>query len=125
MSSTIEEYTFGWEKHGSNFSFTFNDILQSNELVDVQLVAEGHLISAHRLVLSAMSPYFRKMFTQMPVDQQTFGKLYFYSNFMSEMIQHSMNPKMKFRISTILLNQPIFNIKVSGVRLNQLHIHYQ
>lgn len=64
-------------KFERNFSLAINDLLQNDELVDVKLVVEGHLISAHRLVLSAMSPYFLKMFTQVPVNQQAFGEFHF------------------------------------------------
>lgn len=40
--------------------------------MDVTLAAEGQLVKAHRLVLSVCSPYFRKMFTQMPANQHAF-----------------------------------------------------
>lgn len=40
--------------------------------MDVTLAAEGQLVKAHRLILSVCSPYFRKMFTQMPANQHAF-----------------------------------------------------
>lgn len=78
MASSVGKYSLGWDGHGANFSNAFNEILRDDELVDVTLVADGHLFHAHRLVLSALSPYFRKMFKQMPTNQQAFGKSYFF-----------------------------------------------
>lgn len=74
MSSINKEYSLNLEHHASNFSISLNEMLQQNELVDVTLVADGYLFGAHRLVLSAFSPYFRQMFTQMPANPQVFGK---------------------------------------------------
>lgn len=76
--STINDdsHTFGWNDHANNFSISFGDLLQSKEMIDVKLVADGYLFDAHRLVLSALSPYFRQMFTQMPANnQQAYGMI--------------------------------------------------
>lgn len=71
--TTFEKYSVIWNDHANNFSTSFSELLQQKELVDVTLVADGHLFNAHRLVLSALSPHFRQMFTQMPANQQAFG----------------------------------------------------
>lgn len=69
------EYALSWKDYASNFSISLTDLLQQQRLVDVTLVADdGHLFDAHRLVLSALSPYFQQMFDRMPVNQQAFGK---------------------------------------------------
>lgn len=60
--------------HATNLSSNLQDLLKQKQMVDVTLVADGVFVDAHRLVLSAVSPYFRQMFTQMPVNQQAFGK---------------------------------------------------
>lgn len=52
--------------------------------MDVTLAAEGQFVKAHRLVLSVCSPYFRKMFTQMPANQHAFGKLENFNLFSKE-----------------------------------------
>lgn len=59
MPSPIDGYTLSWDNHANNFPINLIDLLKRNEFVDVTLVADGHLFSAHRLVLSVMSPYFR------------------------------------------------------------------
>lgn len=74
-----KDLSVAWTDYSANISSAFNDLLKQNELVDVTLVAEEYMFDAHRLVLSALSPYFRRIFTQMPVNQQAFGK-YQYSS---------------------------------------------
>lgn len=73
MSGLNEEIELSWSDHASNFSKSFSKLLEQKEMVDVTLVADGYLFDAHRLVLATISPYFRQMFTKMPVNQQAFG----------------------------------------------------
>lgn len=73
MDIAGQKYRFSWANHADNFSDSFNELLKNEELVDVTLVADGHLFDAHRLVLSALSPYFRQMFTKMSANQYAFG----------------------------------------------------
>ncbi|EDO64265.1 AGAP003439-PT [Anopheles gambiae str. PEST] len=67
-----EQFSLCWNNFNSNLSAGFHESLQRGDLVDVTLAAEGHLVKAHRLILSVCSPYFRKMFTQVPVNQHAF-----------------------------------------------------
>lgn len=76
------DLSVSWTDYSANISASFNDLLKQNELVDVTLVADNYKFDAHRLVLSALSPYFRRIFTQMPANQQAFGKYrYFFMPF--------------------------------------------
>lgn len=67
-----EQFSLCWNNFNSNLSAGFHESLCRGDLVDVTLCAEGQMVRAHRLVLSVCSPYFRKMFTQMPANQQAF-----------------------------------------------------
>lgn len=69
-----EQFSLCWNNYNTNLSTGFHESLLKGDLVDVTLAAEGHLVKAHRLVLSVCSPYFQKMFTQMPANQHAFGK---------------------------------------------------
>ena len=69
-----EQFSLCWNNFNSNLSAGFHESLCRGDLVDVTLAAEGQFVKAHRLVLSVCSPYFRKMFTQMPPNQHAFGK---------------------------------------------------
>lgn len=72
-----EQFSLCWNNYSTNLSTGFHESLCRGDLVDVTLAAEGHLVKAHRLVLSVCSPYFQKMFTTMPANQHAFGKLNF------------------------------------------------
>lgn len=73
MSGSNEQLQLGWNDHSLNLSISLSKLLEQKEMVDVALVADGYLFNAHRLVLAAISPYFRQMFTQVPANQQAFG----------------------------------------------------
>ncbi|XP_062556402.1 modifier of mdg4-like isoform X12 [Armigeres subalbatus] len=67
-----EQFSLCWNNFNTNLSAGFHESLVRGDLVDVTLAAEGQLVKAHRLILSVCSPYFRKMFTQMPANQHAF-----------------------------------------------------
>lgn len=77
MSAVDGKYNVSWNDHANNFSIAFGDLLEEKELVDVTLAGDGYFFNAHRLVLSALSPYFRQIFTQMSANQQAFGNYYY------------------------------------------------
>lgn len=83
MSSVNGSLVLGANNHANNFSIRFMELLQEKESVDVTLVADGLLFPAHRLILSALSPSFRKMFKQMPINQQAYGSFNVYFHFSS------------------------------------------
>lgn len=98
-----EQFSLCWNNFNTNLSAGFHESLCRGDLVDVTLAAEGQLVKAHRLVLSVCSPYFRKMFTQMPANQHAFGKFNknaiccmsssYFSPFLS---LHSISQRCKF-----------------------------
>ncbi|XP_065562078.1 protein bric-a-brac 1-like isoform X2 [Artemia franciscana] len=55
-----------WNNYQSNLANVFDQLLQSETFVDVTLAAEGQSIKAHKLVLSACSPYFQILFNENP-----------------------------------------------------------
>lgn len=76
MASAEDEYTLIRNDHSSNLTINLKDLLEQKELIDVTLVTGRHMFRAHRLVLSAISTYFRQMFVQVPANQQAFGKFF-------------------------------------------------
>ncbi|XP_032595932.1 modifier of mdg4 isoform X15 [Drosophila grimshawi] len=67
-----EQFSLCWNNFNTNLSAGFHESLCRGDLVDVSLAAEGQIVKAHRLVLSVCSPFFRKMFTQMPTNTHAF-----------------------------------------------------
>ncbi|XP_076060709.1 uncharacterized protein LOC143036811 isoform X5 [Oratosquilla oratoria] len=59
-----QQFCLRWNNHGSTLVAVFDSLLTSESLVDVTLAAEGHLLKAHKVVLSACSPYFQTLFAQ-------------------------------------------------------------
>ena len=64
VSSSEEDHTLlQRQQHAITMLDLMRDMHQNRQLCDVVLAVESKLIPAHRLVLSAFSPYFHAMFT--------------------------------------------------------------
>ena len=59
-----ETFSLKWEDHLPNLSDTFRTLRGDNTLSDVTLVCDDHEVEAHRIVLSASSKFFQKMFSR-------------------------------------------------------------
>ncbi len=57
--SAEQQYCLKWNNHDSTILSVFDALLEEESLVDVTLSAEGQFLRAHRVILSACSPYFR------------------------------------------------------------------
>lgn len=65
-SPSPQQFCLRWNNHQSALVSVFDHLLQSEAFVDVTLAVEGLLLRAHKLVLSACSPYFQAMFASHP-----------------------------------------------------------
>lgn len=61
-TSCSQEYCLKWNNHQTTIINVMDTLLEEESLVDVTLSADGQLIRAHRIILSACSPYFRSLF---------------------------------------------------------------
>ena len=61
LESMVEKqrYCLKWNNYQSNVTTTFKELLAVEDFVDITLSAEGGALRAHKVVLSACSPYFR------------------------------------------------------------------
>ena len=60
-----EKFNLKWNDFQSNVSRTFSLLRNEDEFLDVTLVSEDQkMMSAHKLVLSSCSPYFKQILTQ-------------------------------------------------------------
>ncbi|XP_072379401.1 protein tramtrack, alpha isoform isoform X2 [Diabrotica undecimpunctata] len=64
MSS--QRFCLRWNNHQSNLLSVFDQLLHDESFVDVTLAVEGQLLKAHKMVLSACSPYFQALFMNHP-----------------------------------------------------------
>ena len=56
-----QQYCLRWNNHQHNLLSVFEDLLHHEAFVDVTLACEGLQLKAHKMVLSACSPYFQSM----------------------------------------------------------------
>ena len=54
-----QRFCLRWNHHQSTLVTVFDSLLKDESLVDVTLYAEGRPVKAHKVVLSACSPYFK------------------------------------------------------------------
>lgn len=66
LSSNPQQFCLRWNNYQSNLTSVFDQLLQNESFVDVTLVCDGHSIKAHKIVLSACSPYFQDLFFENP-----------------------------------------------------------
>lgn len=59
MQSEKQRYCLKWNNYQANVTTTFKELLAVEDFVDITLSAEGGALKAHKVVLSACSPYFR------------------------------------------------------------------
>ena len=59
MGTTEQQYCLKWNNHNSTLLSVFDHLLEEESLVDCTLYAEGHCLKAHKIILSACSPYLR------------------------------------------------------------------
>lgn len=59
-----EQFRLCWDNHQSTLSTAFTSFFTNNRLVDCTLAAEGKFLMAHKVVLSACSPYFETLLSQ-------------------------------------------------------------
>lgn len=61
-----QQFCLKWNSYQTNLSKEFDDLLQNESFVDVTLACDGHSVKAHKMVLSACSPYFQELFFDHP-----------------------------------------------------------
>lgn len=65
-NSQQQQFCLRWNNYQTNLTNVFDELLQNESFVDVTLACEGQSIKAHKMVLSACSPYFQALFYDNP-----------------------------------------------------------
>jgi len=61
-----QQYCLRWNNHQNNLLTVFEDLLNNEAFVDVTLACDGMQLKAHKMVLSACSPYFQSLLFSTP-----------------------------------------------------------
>ena len=61
MGSTEQHYSLRWNDYTVKIVTAFQSLRDEEDFVDVTVACDGHQYSAHKMVLSACSPYFRSL----------------------------------------------------------------
>lgn len=64
--NSSQQFCLRWNNYQTNLTSVFDQLLQNESFVDVTLACDGHSIKAHKMVLSACSPYFQSLFFDNP-----------------------------------------------------------
>lgn len=66
VNTTHQQFCLRWNNYGRNLTNVFDQLLHNESFVDVTLACDGQSIKAHKMVLSACSPYFQSLFFDNP-----------------------------------------------------------
>ncbi|KFM71876.1 Protein bric-a-brac 1, partial [Stegodyphus mimosarum] len=61
-----QQFCLKWNNHTTNMLQVFENLLSTEALVDVTLACDGLSLKAHKMVLSACSPFFQSLFLENP-----------------------------------------------------------
>jgi hypothetical protein len=61
MELTDHKYNLRWHDYHNSVLSTFRSLKEEEDFIDVTLSCEDQQYTAHKVVLSACSPYFRKL----------------------------------------------------------------
>ncbi|XP_011179300.1 protein tramtrack, alpha isoform isoform X1 [Zeugodacus cucurbitae] len=66
MKMASQRFCLRWNNHQSNLLSVFDQLLHAETFTDVTLAVDGQYLKAHKMVLSACSPYFNALFVHHP-----------------------------------------------------------
>lgn len=65
-TNNTQQFCLRWNNYQTNLTSVFDQLLQNESFVDVTLACDDNSIKAHKMVLSACSPYFQSLFFDNP-----------------------------------------------------------
>ena len=66
MVSEAEKFCLKWNDFETNLSRAFSELREEKDFFDVTLVCEDNQLDAHKVILSACSPFFRNILKKNP-----------------------------------------------------------
>ena len=65
-SASSEKFCLKWNEFESNVSTAFRELREDKDFFDVTLACDGNQLEAHKVILSACSPFFRGVLKRNP-----------------------------------------------------------
>ena len=62
MTDSQQQFCLRWNNFQANITSQFEALRDDEDFVDVTLACDGRRLQAHKVVLSACSPYFKELF---------------------------------------------------------------
>ena len=59
-----DKFCLKWSEYESNISSTFKSLKDEEDFLDVTLACSGNQVQAHKIILSACSPFFMNILRQ-------------------------------------------------------------
>ena len=75
---TDQRFSLRWNNYQSHLVTAFESLLEEKDFVDVTLGVEGRKLPAHKMLLSACSPYFRELLKVASYFKVIYLKHFFY-----------------------------------------------
>merc|ERR1712096_425442 len=69
--ASSDKFCLRWNDFESNISVAFREIREEKDFFDCTLSCGSRQIQAHKLILSACSPFFRSVLRQVGLEEQT------------------------------------------------------
>jgi len=66
VTGTADKFCLKWNDFESNVSTSFRDLREDGDFFDVTLACDGNQLEAHKVILSACSPFFRGVLKRNP-----------------------------------------------------------
>ena len=61
MATADQRFSLRWNNYQTQLVTAFESLLDQQDFVDVTIGVEGKKLSAHKMLLSACSPFFREL----------------------------------------------------------------
>lgn len=69
-------YSLRWNDYVDVLSTGLMELLRNHVMCDVTFSVDGFTVRAHRIILSAVSPYFRSVFAESPKTDHSISKFF-------------------------------------------------
>lgn len=103
-----QHFCLRWNNYQSSITSAFENLRDDEDFVDVTLACDGRSLKAHRVVLSACSPYFRELL-KVRVKYLNNRKSHVVAVFIYSLINFFLSYQQKFFFKKKLYLQPNYN----------------